>query len=1023
MSHLHRSIVSVVFHAAVSASPGLLLPLLLSACLLPVMADEGPRQGRDFDRQVAPILASRCLSCHGADTPHGELRMDTRDNLLQGGESGPAAVPGQPDQSLLLQRVLQNEMPPKKPLSDQEKQILVQWIREGAVWGTSPIDPFRFSSEGSAGLDWWSLQQPLDHEPPPADSSDRNAIDQFVRAGLQKKSLSRSPEADRHTLIRRLYFDLLGLPPTHEEISRFVNDNSPDAWEQLVDRTLNSPHYGERWARHWLDVVRFGESNGFEYDEPRDNAWPYRNWVIDALNKDIPYDEFVRMQLAGDILAPESAQAAAASAFLVAGAHNTTLPSSEKMRMSMAQDEIEDLVAVVGQTFLGLTVNCARCHDHKFDPISQKEYYQLAASLADVRHGNRTLSVPLTPEQQQQLADAQATQKQAMEEQQQLLDPIRTAILAERKAGQQKELQPPTPMAAWEFDGDLRDAIGELHGSAQGAARVEQGCLVLDGQNSWVETVPLNRSLKEKTLEAWVQLDNADQSGGGVISLQTLDGSTFDAIVYAERERLRWMAGSNGFVRTAPFNGFDETEAQARFVHVAIVYAADGHITGYRNGMPYGNPYRPGDVQTFPELSTQIVFGMRHAPAGGNRMLKGRIERARLYDRALTPEEIATSAAAADSSIITPAQLLAAMNDNQKSRLQQLQQTISTKADLEKRILESQPLSLYTCISGDPGIVHVLHRGDVSQPRDVVSPSGLRAVTSVNPDFGLPANAPGGERRKALSAWITNPENHLFSRVMVNRIWHYHFGQGLVATPGDFGFNGGKPDFPELLDWLSVHFRKSGFRIKALHRLILTSATWKQSSALRSDAFEVDAENRLLWRKSPLRLEAEEIRDAMLAMTGLLDRTTGGKGYRDMRHFQFKGSNFYDPLVEGDEPVWRRTIYRFSPRGGRNPFLDTFDCPDPSAAAQKRATTTTPLQALALMNNDLVFRMSEALAQRAQQHSGTDLRSQISFLCETVYGRAASETDLQLADSFVRDHGLAAYCRVLLNSNEFLFVR
>jgi hypothetical protein len=483
------------------------------------------------------------------------------------------------------------------------------------------------------------------------------------------------------------------------------------------------------------------------------------------------------------------------------------------------------------------------------------------------------------------------------------------------------------------------------------------------------------------------------------------------------------MAGSNGFARTAPINGFDETEAQARFVHVAIVYAADGHITGYRNGMPYGNPYRPGDVQSFPELTTQIVFGMRHAPAGGNRMLKGRIERARLYDRALSAEEIATSAAATDSSIITPAQLLAAMNDNQKSRMQELQQTISTKSDLEKRILESQTLSLYTCVSGDPGIVHVLHRGDVSQPRDVVRPSGLRAVTSINPDFGLAANAPGSERRKALAAWITNPENHLFSRVMVNRVWHYHFGQGLVSTPGDFGFNGGKPDFPELLDWLSVNFRKSGFRIKALHRLILTSATWKQASALRSDAFEVDAENRLLWRKSPLRLEAEDIRDAMLAMTGLLDPTTGGKGYRDMRHFQFKGSNFYDPLVEGDETVWRRTIYRFSPRGGRNPFLDTFDCPDPSAAAQKRATTTTPLQALALMNNDLVFRMSEALAQRTQQQAGTDLRSQISFLCETVYGRAAAESDIQLAESFVRDHGLSAYCRVLLNSNEFLFVR
>ena len=1005
---------------------GLLLPFLLLLTNNAVSGSDEPRtekQSLDFDRQVAPIIASRCLGCHGADAPEAQLRMDTKDGLLRGGDSGPALLPGFTADSLLLQRVLQDEMPPKKPLPEAEKQLLKQWIAEGAQWGTATIDPFRFSSEASAGLDWWSLQPLAKHDPPAADPSDQNPIDSFVRAGLASKSLSRSPEADRRTLIRRLFFDLLGMPPTREQITEFLDDRSPQAWENLVDRTLNSPHYGERWARHWLDVVRFGESNGFEYDEPRDNAWPYRNWVIDALNQDLPYDEFVRMQIAGDLIQPERLQAAAAAGFLVAGAHNTTLPSSEKMRMSMAQDEMEDLVAVVGQTFLGLTVNCARCHDHKFDPISQREYYQLAAALSDVKHGTKNLTVPLTVEQQQQLALAEATRAQATEEKRQLLDPIRTSIIEKRRSGQQQASVAPAPFAAWEFDGDLNDAAGELHAALKGSARIENGCLVLDGQNAWVETVPLKKSLREKTLEAWVQLDAPDQGGGGVISLQTVDGTIFDAIVYAEREPLRWMAGSNGFVRTASFNGTEETEAQTRFVHLAIVYSGNGQITGYRNGTPYGTPYRPGDIQTFPELTTQIAFGMRHAPAGGNRMLKGRIERARLYDRALSADEVAGSAASGDSSIVSAAQLLAAMTDEQKSHLTTLEKTIARQAEILEQIRASQSASLYTCISGDPGITHVLNRGDVSQPREAVRPSGLRAVATINPDFGLAANSDGHERRQALASWITHPENPLFSRVMVNRVWHYHFGQGIVNTPGDFGFNGGRPVYPELLDWLASEFRGSGFRMKTLHRLILTSATWKQSSSLRSDAMQIDADNRFLWRKSPLRLEAEDIRDTMLVITNKLDRQTGGRGYRDMRHFQFKGSNFYDPLVEGDESVWRRTIYRFSPRGGRNPFLDTFDCPDPSAAAQKRANTTTPLQALALMNNDLIFRMSDALAERTKAEAGVHPRSQITYLTELAMGRSASEEDMQLGEPFIQEHGLNAYCRVLLNSNEFLFIQ
>jgi hypothetical protein len=304
----------------------------------------------------------------------------------------------------------------------------------------------------------------------------------------------------------------------------------------------------------------------------------------------------------------------------------------------------------------------------------------------------------------------------------------------------------------------------------------------------------------------------------------------------------------------------------------------------------------------------------------------------------------------------------------------------------------------------------------------------LQAVTGVPADFGLAANAADADRRRKLAEWITHPENPLFARVAVNRIWQYHFGQGLVATAGDFGFSGGQPSHPELLDWLALKFRESGYRVKALHRLILTSAAWRQSSAWRPEAARVDSENRLLWRRTPQRLEAESLRDALLAVTGRLDRTVGGRGYRDLRHFKYKGSNFYESLVESAEAeagagVWRRTIYRFAPRGGRNSFLDTFDCPDPSAAAQKRASTTTPLQALALLNNDLTFEMSEALAERVIREGASTPAAQLQAVLRLTLGRDAAADELDAGVTFVQQHGLAAWCRVLVNSNEFLYVR
>lgn len=980
---------------------------------------------KDFDHKIAPLLAQRCLNCHSGDEPKGKLDLSSREPAMAGGESGVAIDPGKLATSLAWEYIDSDQMPPKKPLSAAEKAQLRSWIESGAKWGTEKIDPFRYSTDSRAGIDWWSLQ-PVRKTLPPTKVSPgwtENPIDAFVDAKRTEAGLAASPEADKRTLIRRLSFDLLGLPPTPDEINTFLNDTSDHSYEDLVDRMLASPHYGERWARHWLDIVRFGESNGFEYDQPRDNAYPYRNWVINAFNQDMPYDEFVRMQLAGDILRPDDFEAAAATGFLVAGPHNTTLPANDKMKMSMAQDEIEDLVGNVGQTFLGLTTNCARCHDHKFDPVSQKEYYQFAASLTGVTHGERTMQIALPVEQQRRLVEVRLQLQGRRKTLSDIEKASRDRILAERKNGNGSLPEPPLALTKWEFEEDLKDSFGNLDAAASGNARIVDGSLVLDGKDSFVSTKPLNVDLQEKTLEAWVQLDDLNQAGGGVIGVQMLDGSNFDAIVFGEREPKKWMAGSNGFVRTQPFNGVEETEAKDRAVHFAIVYQKDGTITGYRNGVAYGESYRPSDLQSYPAGKAQVIFGLRHSPVGGNRMLTGRIHRAQLYDRALTAEEVAASAGVADRDYVSSAQMLAGLSVAERELHQQLTAEIASLQTESDGLVKLQQAKLYTCLSGNPGITKVLNRGDVGSPAEVVSAAGLSAVTGQSSDFGLAPDASDADRRLKLAEWITDRDNPLFSRVIVNRLWQYHFGQGLVATPSDFGFNGGHPSHPDLLDWLAQKLRSDCYRLKSMHRLMVTSTTYRQSSSPNIAAAKIDADNRLLWRKSPLRLEAEEIRDAVLVATGQLNAAIGGVGYRDVRHFQFKGSNFYESIDEAGPEARRRTIYRFSPRGGRNPFLDTFDCPDPSVTTPKRAATTTPLQSLALMNNALVFQMADDFATRMQREAGDSTVAQIKLVYRVAYAREADEQELQSAVPFVVENGLASFCRVILNSNEFLYVR
>jgi len=984
-----------------------------------------PKQAQgEFDRTVVPLLIRRCLECHSGSECKGELNLSTRVAAYKGGESGPAIIPGNVDQSLLWERIAADEMPPENPLSAKEKAIVKRWIETGAAWGTDPIDLFLITTEARAGFDWWSLQ-PINRPTPPVVKDEqwtKAPLDRFVLAKLEQRGLKPSALADRRTLIRRLSFDLLGLPPTPGEVEAFQHDTSADAYERLVDRYLSSPRYGERWARHWLDVARFGESQGFERDKLRPNAWRYRDWVVDALNADLPYDEFSRRQLAGDVLLPGVSSAIVATGFLVAGTYDEVGQSqqSDAMKAVVRQDELEDIVSVVGQTFLGLTINCSRCHDHKFDPIRQQEYYRLTSALGGVRHGERELGTGDRERERQDRIAAFQSQLDGLNRKLASLEAdARRDILTERNARQPDRPTPqaPTPIAHWDFGSDLNDSIGTMHGQSDGRAHVKDDRLHVDGRTGYVSTAPLAMDVTEKTLEAWVSLPNLDQRGGGIISLQTLDGITFDAIVFAEREPKRWMAGSNGFVRTQSFGGPEEGESDSRLIHMAVVYAADGTITAYRNGRRYGEPYKSSGPVTYQAGNANVLFGLRHSPAGGNRLLAGSIDRAKLYNRALSPTEIAASADVPNN-YIEEKEIVARLDSQQREQRDRLRFEIAHLESLKQRAVVTKT---YATVPRQPEPAHVLLRGSTTQKGEIVSAGAVAAIAGLDADFGLSPDAPEAERRVRLARWITSSKNPLFARVIVNRLWHHHFGAGIVDTPSDLGFNGGRPSHPQLLDWLAAELLRYDFSLKAIQRQIVMSATYRQSSVYRDAAAAVDADNRLLWRKSPVRLEAEAVRDAVLTAAGLLNSNMGGPGFQDFTTF-VRNTQFYDVLDPLGRSFNRRSLYRTWVRSGRSRFLDAFDCPDPSTKSPKRAVTTTPLQALTLMNNSFVLRMADRLAERLARQAGADIEPQIVLAYELAYGRQPEAHELKLTRSFVEEHGLAALCRVILNSSEFLYV-
>ncbi|MFI5457168.1 MAG: PSD1 and planctomycete cytochrome C domain-containing protein [Isosphaerales bacterium] len=808
-----------------------------------------------FEQNVRPLLAQNCYSCHGDKKQKGGLRLDSLESILKGGESGPAVVPGKPGESLLVEAInyQELEMPPTGKLSPEKVAVLTRWVSLGAPWPsrdraaahatlTTTSNPLKAKLTATDRA-FWSFQPVRGSIAPDvakptagawADWS-RNPIDHFILKALREHGLTPAPEADKPTLIRRATFDLTGLPPTPEEVDAFLADAAPEAYEHLVDRLLASPRYGQRWARHWLDLVRYAESDGFRQDAFRPQAWRYRDYVVRAFNSDKPYDRFLTEQLAGDELDPDDPELRVATGYLRLG----TYEYNQRNVRGQWADMLNEITDVTGEVFLGLSIGCARCHDHKFDPILQKDYYRLQAFFT-----------PLLP----------------------------------------------------------RDD------------------LTMARQRQWAEYQSKRAAWEKAAAEVLRQIDAIEQ----------------------------------------PYRDQGTARAVAKF---------------------------PEDIRAILRKPEQ--------------------------DRSLLERQLGTLA----SRQITfeHAQVPALLKGPVKAQWEALQKTL-------KRFDRLQPIppeSVPTASDIGPVSPPTLVPGDRKQA--VIEPGFLSVFDPAPARIEPPAAAARSTgRRLALTHWLIRPDNPLSTRVIVNRVWQYHFGRGLVGTPSDFGRLGELPSHPKLLDWLAGEFVAQGWHVKPLHRLILTSASYRQAAVRNprdlAAAQRVDPENRLLWKRTVQRLDAEEIRDAMLATSGELEPQIGGPSARTAQR--------------------RRTIDTRTIRNTIDTLLEAFDAPDGTLATPRRNTTTTATQALLMINGDWTLARAEALAARLErlEPASIDDRDRIVLAYRLAFGRQPEPEELEQTAAFLDrqarlpqppsgrsnlaadQSALVDFCHVLFNSNEFLYV-
>ncbi|QJW98210.1 PSD1 and planctomycete cytochrome C domain-containing protein [Frigoriglobus tundricola] len=978
-----------------------------------------------FKASVRGILQAKCVKCHSGERVEGEFDMNTREALLKGGARGTGIVPGDHKKSLIYQLTAHQKEPhmphERAKLPDADIARIAEWIDLGA-----PYDkPFIATDETAwtrkvtpaEGKKHWAYQPLLKDIQNPRPEL-KNPIDGFLQAKLDAAGIKPNPAADKRTLVRRAYLGLIGLPPTPEQVDQFLKDDSPGAFAKVVDGLLASPHFGEKQARHWLDLVRFAESHGFEHDYDRPTAYHYRDFVIKALNADLPFDTFAKWQLAGDEIRPNDPLALMATGYLAAGVHSTQITKNEVEKHRY--DELDDVLGNIGTTFLGLTVGCARCHDHKYDAIPARDYYRmLAAFTTTVR---TEVDLDLEPEKY-------ATAKATFDAEHKRF----TDALAQFEAEQL-----PARFAAWEKDraGKPLPASGWVlpkvaaSKSAGGATLVTQadGSVLVSGKNPTTETLTFElvtdlESIRSLRVEA---LTHPSLVKGGPGRATNGNFALSDVRVLAEPVN----------PKDAPPVRVKLTGARATFEQKGLPVSAaidDNTTSAWAVDPQFGKDHaaafdfeKPVEFRGGTKLTVTLAFNNNTGHGMGRPRFSVSASKKPELTAAATAEAVRTALALpADKRAPEQAATLLrwyAPQDAEYLKLQKDERDHLAKApkpNKVKALVSSEGLpAIRLHTQGDDFLkeTHFLRRGDPGQKSGVASVAFLQTLM---PDAEAQTRwvkpAPAGSRlsyqRTAFANWLTDTDGgagHLLARVIVNRLWAEHFGRGLVATVSDFGTRGDPPSHPELLDFLAGELIRNGWKLKPIHKLILTSAAYQQSSARDEAKAKLDPENKLVWRQPVRRLQAEVIRDSILAVGGRLNTTMYGPG-----------------TLSEESP--RRSIYFTMKRSKLIPSLVVFDAPDGTTGVGERPSTTVAPQSLHLMNNPHVRAAAHGLAKRAAGAGNATDAEAVTRAYTIALGRAPTKDELADAVAFLKGHtgtareaALADLCQVLFCLNEFL---
>ena len=914
---------------------------LLFFLTIPSLAISAPV---DFARDIEPIFVESCLDCHGPDKQKSELRVDERASLLRGGDYGlPSIVPGKPEESLLIEVVRGDDpemlMPPRErggdPLTPGQINLFTRWIEEGAHWPGQMAE----GSEEKVTSDHWSVQPVVKPEVPAIaeTAKETNPIDAFIAQKLASARLPSSPEADRATLLRRVSLDLTGLPPSPEELRDFLDDPRPTgvAYAERVEALLDSPRYGERWAQHWLDVIRYADTRGYEFNSVRANAWPYRDYVIASFNEDKPYDEFVKEQIAGDVLGVDPATGFLVTAPLPTPAEVGQEPGQIKLARSNSLDEI---VQNIGTSMLGLTVSCARCHNHKFDPVLMEDYYRLVACLDGVSYDDRLWRKEGDEERLSQIREAESEIESAKEK--------LSGFPAWRQKAVDRTTEHFTPVVAKY----VRLTVFETDTKRNGAAFDEIEIFSTPEGGRPDNVARSRRGGKATSSGAWVQAGKAsvliDSKYGG---------------------KSLWVSDK----RPTPEN-WVQIELGASTKIDSLTWSRD-RLLAAKN--PKAHAIR---------LATDYRIDVAMQPGEWTTVVS------RTREEGLTMAEI----------------------DKRRYLEEDLDKLVRQLPGLKKGP------QVFAGNFKQPGPTFFMNRGDPSQPRHQVAPGVLSVIGGLT----LPPDTPEHERRLTLAEWIASEDNPLTARVEVNRIWRHHFGTGIVSTPGDFGTQGEAPTHPALLDWLAAEFMENGWSRKHLHRLIVTSQTYRQSSAPQALPMKEDPNARLLWRFPPRRLEAEAIRDSLLFVSGKLDLTMGGPGFSVFQNKPNFGE--WKPKAQLGADAYRRKIYQQKMRAADDGMFKVFDVPDCGQVRAKRGDSTTPLQALNLFNGNFVYERAVDLADRVTQdlEAGADPGALADQLLLVALSRLPSEAEREAIAEVIQTDSLTSAARAVLNTNEFLFL-